>query len=804
MTWAHALRDDKLTGRFRHPDGTRIQSTHPILVVDLFGLFPCTPGVASVAITTRELEVFRRMQLRCQRLGIQAWVRGLCDIHGVLPRPYLGAQFSIAFDFYLAVLEDVEQQVQAALGRDTPNWRLRNACPCCMYKLEGEPELERPFLATMDGNNSLKRIQRRTAEGYDEEGNERIDRRVPAGDYYIPRAEVDSWAIGDGEEHAKAHTTGDEEVPGDGGKCTERWHNMNETETSKAWGIYDETGIFVALCRHGFILKIVDMIKSGELMKYGYAVLTDLVQVLEDIATTMGYDIGCEFDKLVKKHPRLGLLAQKAKFQSTIGAFHGAGHNRRCQARNLPKYTPGVGLEGFELCETFFSKSNAVAGRTRYLSVFHRLQAITTFLRHSDRAETSYTLSQNLVTKYKRALEILDGEASLKESMSIFDGWLRAEREYLESLEKEPEEETLQMEYYQKLVNYYANEAKAAELRRDAFVQVEPGDSITDAAKATRQQEAWRRHTFELAEKSLEAVMYLESRMGIATRWVPGTRLQLDSKRRYQRALDTLEKLVVSRLSELWKMNLSDTGYKLRKHIAKALQARSKAVRTALEAYNQAAGALDPPRPELSWEVVVEYAFLSEFNLLRFSRRDIRAEPWAMPAGRSVMDQHFTLDCAKEDIKRLDVEIPHLITKMRDEEAFIKHHEERLKKDGKPELAYQVQLHAWETARFDTVHHLRLLKLTKDKRCTASLTPGVAVSDERRVPPSENPQQDEDVPMPDAATLPDADREGEEGEAREEDDENDEDDEGVDGEAIADSVDGIWRITADFSGLNIG
>src|ERR1700761_2728549 len=130
-------------------------------------------------------------------------------------------------------------------------------------------------------------------------------------------------------------------------------------------------------------------------MKYGYAVVADLVQVLEDIATTMGYDIGCEFDELVKKHPRLGPLAQKAKFRSTIGAFHGAGHNRRCQARNLPKYTPGVGLEGFELCETFFSKSNAVAGRTRYSSVFHRLQAITTFLRHSDRVETSYTLSES-------------------------------------------------------------------------------------------------------------------------------------------------------------------------------------------------------------------------------------------------------------------------------------------------------------------------------------------------------------------------------------------------------------------------
>ncbi|KAJ7229031.1 hypothetical protein GGX14DRAFT_616422 [Mycena pura] len=47
MTWAHALKDDKLSGRFRHPDGMRIQSTVPILVVDLFGCY--TEGVQFTA-----------------------------------------------------------------------------------------------------------------------------------------------------------------------------------------------------------------------------------------------------------------------------------------------------------------------------------------------------------------------------------------------------------------------------------------------------------------------------------------------------------------------------------------------------------------------------------------------------------------------------------------------------------------------------------------------------------------------------------------------------------------------------------
>ncbi|KAJ7835462.1 hypothetical protein B0H14DRAFT_2590286 [Mycena olivaceomarginata] len=71
-------------------------------------------------------------------------VRALCDIHGVAPRPWLGAQFSAAFDAYLAIRAEVDRRVQVALGRDTPHWRLKNSCPCCLYKLEGGTGAEDP------------------------------------------------------------------------------------------------------------------------------------------------------------------------------------------------------------------------------------------------------------------------------------------------------------------------------------------------------------------------------------------------------------------------------------------------------------------------------------------------------------------------------------------------------------------------------------------------------------------------------------------------------------------------------------
>jgi hypothetical protein len=236
------------------------------------GLMPAAPYSPNVAITIRTLEIFRVMQLRCPRLGVQAFVRALCDIHGVPPRPYLGAQFSVAFDVYLAIRAEVDKRTQAALGRDTPNWRLKNACPCCLYKLEGEAVLHIPLLCTFDGNNSLKRFWRREREWVDDSGvavpgasKERRDDRVAPGDRYLPREEVEKWAKEGLEELMKGFEPGTGVDDPDDDGCDERWANMKEDVTARAYGMYDETGFFPCLCRHSFLLVAVDMVKSGEL-----------------------------------------------------------------------------------------------------------------------------------------------------------------------------------------------------------------------------------------------------------------------------------------------------------------------------------------------------------------------------------------------------------------------------------------------------------------------------------------------------------------------------------------------------------
>lgn len=63
---------------------------------------------------------------------------------------------------------------------------------------------------------------------------------------------------------------------------------------------------------------------------------------------------------------------------------------------------------------------------------------------------------------YKQALHVLhEGRTKLAQLKlelgltddSVFATWLREEKEYLQSRAKEPEEETLQMEYWKKLVD---------------------------------------------------------------------------------------------------------------------------------------------------------------------------------------------------------------------------------------------------------------------------------------------------------------------------------------------------------------
>ncbi|KAJ3507908.1 hypothetical protein NMY22_g16786 [Coprinellus aureogranulatus] len=503
------------------------------------GLIPSAPFSPSYAVSIRALETFRSTHLRCPHLTIEPFLKGLCDVYGVQYRKALQRVFSICYDIYLQLRQETEKRVLQALGREGL-WRRKNACPACTYRLQGEPQLLFSILVTMDGNNSLKRILRRAfehaaGEEEDDNGAEQEDTRQVDDGLYLTREVVDRFQRGveSGSETApqksgragkskQASDTQDADLrfeEDEDDPCASRWKNMKESSTERMWKLYDETGVFLCLCRHGFALTAVDMVQSGELSKYPLAVVEALLDAFgSDIGA--GYDIGCRFGTTLRQST-LGARAKSANFTSLVGSFHGHAHNRLCQLSHLATYVPGIGLEDLEGCERLFSKSNALANATRYASPFHRRQAIGQYLKHLDLTDNAQNLSTALFStavgplltipslgkfitnNYRQALSILQGEVDLRKAIAAqgildpdaaFPLWLAAERAYLQGLSKEPTEETLQMEYYQSLVDWWACEAHEAEYRTaTAFVICSPNEprgSAPSAATVARRRAA--------------------------------------------------------------------------------------------------------------------------------------------------------------------------------------------------------------------------------------------------------------------------------------------------------------------------
>ncbi|KAG2353028.1 hypothetical protein BDR07DRAFT_1311520, partial [Suillus spraguei] len=135
----------------------------------------------------------------CPRFSIQAQCKALCHLHDVglhisnivlhMPyRPYLNSQFSNTYDIYLEILNHVDHRLNEVLHCNTPNWHLLNACPCCSYKLKDEPPLAFKWLASIDGNNSLKRWASSTY-GL----TTREDSRKPRSGYWVDQMTVDAF-----------------------------------------------------------------------------------------------------------------------------------------------------------------------------------------------------------------------------------------------------------------------------------------------------------------------------------------------------------------------------------------------------------------------------------------------------------------------------------------------------------------------------------------------------------------------------------------------------------------------------------
>ena len=106
-------------------------------------------------------------------------------------------------------------------------------------------------------------------------------------------------------------------------------------------------------------------------------------------------------------------------------------------------------------------------------------------------------------------------------------------------------------------------------------------ESYSSELSKTRRLETERRYADERRQAILKDVVEMEVKMAITARWQPSSpeyinAVQYLERRKYEKALDHLQKLVVQRLFELHRMNQSRNGMSILRFILSGLSTSIK------------------------------------------------------------------------------------------------------------------------------------------------------------------------------------------------------------------------------------
>ncbi|QRW09387.1 hypothetical protein RhiLY_08386 [Ceratobasidium sp. AG-Ba] len=221
------------------------------------GYLAPTPSRPTIAFSLEILDTVYAVQRRSPLTSTESMAKAFCDLRNVPYVHHHRTQLSSAMDAYMLIRRTVQDRLNEALGKNTLDHELKNCCPSCMYKLEEEPALPVDMHVTCDGNDSLKRV---ATAGL-------ADKRQFHSKYYISAEEVDHFK--DEVARSRSRKSKDGEAAAQS-ECEKRWKNASaDKKNGRPKPYFEETGVFVSMCRHSFVLTICDMIKSGELKYVG-------------------------------------------------------------------------------------------------------------------------------------------------------------------------------------------------------------------------------------------------------------------------------------------------------------------------------------------------------------------------------------------------------------------------------------------------------------------------------------------------------------------------------------------------------
>ncbi|OCH84166.1 hypothetical protein OBBRIDRAFT_815570 [Obba rivulosa] len=454
--------------------------------------------------------------------------------------------------------------------------RTLNACPACCYELKDEPPLRFSHMVCIDGNNSLKRMAKVGDCSVD---NTRV---FSESDYFLSKEFINQY-------------TPEMKIRKCNMEAGDDFSTGPPPEAVEDVGDDEGDPTDLAPRRPGEKSCIDNWKAATDNLK------KKIWGVFEEIGI---FACACRhrFILWIMDMIRSGELAKYplaivAKALELISGAGLLGYDIGCDFEETIKRSLLGALwhaRGwrcyFETLERVFSSFNQLTS-VRHIS-------IDLFFKQWD--ENKYA-NLAAITESQAIEEALDSLGIREKDLKK---WYTDEKEYFITLDEEPPWDVHAMAYVDLLQEFW---------------------KIDDASQ-THQVEMERQHLAERCEQILCDLIDIEQPTTpdyMAT-------LKYVAMRDYHHALDNLQWLVIQRLFELYNLNLSQTGYRMRTHITKSLQTWCKAIRTAVNTYNWAALALDPPRPTLDWDKV------SHFN----TRNDIYDKPWMCPAIHETMKKN--------------------------------------------------------------------------------------------------------------------------------------------------------------------
>ncbi|KAK1234281.1 hypothetical protein PQX77_002514 [Marasmius sp. AFHP31] len=253
------------------------------------GFIGSSPEVPTAAFSLSLFDIFRQVNRVCPQFSIEGLTRSLHSIHRIPYESHGEDQLCIAYDAYLNIIWEVKQLTLVALKRDLAEPFHTLTCPPCTYELANEKTLSPRMLLAIDGNSSLKLVG-----PTHKNGNPRVDTRQLHNHCWINADEVDLMKdeVVNAQKKPKntskpsapstSATSGSPEPDNDSDIV---WLNINEMEDlaacvdtyverwrvaapearKKMFAFFSLMGIFLAVCRHGHVLALCYMVKSGEL-----------------------------------------------------------------------------------------------------------------------------------------------------------------------------------------------------------------------------------------------------------------------------------------------------------------------------------------------------------------------------------------------------------------------------------------------------------------------------------------------------------------------------------------------------------